>query len=168
VAIKSSKQEEKTQDRMVSSKEKTTDKNFDSSLRPKFLWDYVGQTSIKKHLDVSIKSAQIREECLGHILFYGPPGLGKTTLSQIISNEMWSNIKITSGPAVEKQADLVSLLTNLEEWDVLFIDEIHRLRPQIEEILYTAMEDYNIDIMVWKWTWATSVRMDIPAFTLIW
>lgn len=117
---------------------------------------------------MSIKSAQIREECLGHILFYGPPWLGKTTLSQIISNEMNSNIKITSWPAIEKQADLVSLLTNLEEGDVLFIDEIHRLRPQIEEILYTAMEDYNLDIMVWKWTGATSVRMDIPSFTLIW
>jgi Holliday junction DNA helicase RuvB len=116
---------------------------------------------------VSISSAKIRKEPLEHILFYGPPGLWKTTLSQIISQEMESNIKITSGPAIEKQADLVSLLSNLEEWDVLFIDEIHRLRPQVEEILYTAMEDFIIDIMVWKWTWATSVRMPIPPFTLI-
>ncbi|MCT4617701.1 MAG: Holliday junction branch migration DNA helicase RuvB [Candidatus Gracilibacteria bacterium] len=173
MAIKSSKtnnRQEKNQaqeDRIISSQEKVTDKTIDNSLRPKFLDDYVGQSSIKKHLDVSIKSAQIRAQCLGHILFYGPPGLGKTTLSQIISNEMGSNIKITSGPAVEKQADLVSLLTNLEQGDVLFIDEIHRLRPQIEEILYTAMEDFNIDIMVGKGTGATSVRMDLPEFTLI-
>lgn len=168
MAIKSSQKEDLKQERMISPEVKVTDSSFDNSLRPQTLAEYVGQSSIKKHLDVSIKSAKIRKEPLGHILFYGPPGLWKTTISQIISKEMSSNIKITSGPAVEKQADLVSILTNLEENDILFIDEIHRLRPQIEEILYTAMEDFTLDIMVWKGTGATSVRMEIPPFTLIW
>jgi len=168
MAIKSSsKNNLKDISRVVSPNEKNIDKN-DLNLRPKLLSEYVGQDSIKKHLSVSISSAQIRKKPLEHILFYGPPWLGKTTLSNIISNEMWTNIKITSGPAIEKQADLVSLLSNLEEGDILFIDEIHRLRPQIEEVLYTAMEDYNIDIMVWKWTWAQSVRIPISSFTLIW
>jgi len=168
MAIKSSHKEDIKQDRMVSSEAKASEWNFDNSLRPKTLQDYVGQSSIKKHLSVSIASAKIRKEPLGHILFYWPPGLWKTTISQIIAKEMSANIKISSWPAIEKQADLISILTNLEENDILFIDEIHRLRPQIEEILYTAMEDYTIDIMVWKWTWATSVRMEIPSFTLIW
>lgn len=148
----------------------TTQKEVDlseNSLRPKTLANYVGQEMIKKHLMVSITSAQKRKAPLEHILFYGPPGLGKTTLSGIIANEMGSNLKTTSGPAIEKQADIVSILSNLESWDILFIDEIHRLRPQIEEILYTAMEDLVIDIMVGKWTWAQSVRMPIAPFTLI-
>lgn len=168
MAIKSSQKEEKKQERIVSPEVKNVESNFDNSLRPQTLADYVGQESIKKHLDVSIKSAKIRKEPLWHILFYWPPGLWKTTISQIISKEMVSNIKVTSGPAIEKQADLISILTNIEPNDILFIDEIHRLRPQIEEILYTAMEDYTLDIMVWKWTWATSVRMEVQPFTLIW
>ncbi len=149
----------------------TTHKDIDvseNSLRPKTLQDYVGQEQIKKHLWVSIASARLRNASLEHILFYGPPGLGKTTLSNIIAYEMWWNLKVTSWPAIEKQADLVSILSNIEAWDILFIDEIHRLRPQIEEILYTAMEDFVIDIMVGKWTWAQSVRMPVANFTLVW
>lgn len=166
MAIKSSKAKEKP-DRIVESNTKNIDFN-EVNLRPKFLADYVGQELIKKHLNVSIESAKKRKASLEHILFYWPPGLWKTTISNIISNEMWSNLKTTSGPAIEKQSDLVSILSNLEAWDILFIDEIHRLRPQIEEVLYTAMEDFVIDIMVWKWTWAQSVRMPINSFTLIW
>lgn len=142
--------------------------NIENSLRPKNLENYVGQVSIKKHLSVSIESAKIRNETLEHILFYGPPGLWKTTLSNIIAYEMWVNLKSTSGPAIEKQSDLISILSNLEEWDVLFIDEIHRLKPQIEEILYTAMEDYTIDIMVWAWTGAQSVKIPLKKFSLVW
>ena len=137
------------------------------SLRPRGLDEYVGQAQIKAHLRVSIGSAKIRKQSLEHILFYGPPGLGKTTISTIIAHEMGSAIKHTSGPAVEKQADIISLLTSLTEGEILFIDEIHRLKPQIEEILYSAMEDFQIDIMIGNGTGATSVKMDIPRFTLI-
>jgi Holliday junction DNA helicase RuvB len=137
------------------------------SLRPRSLSEYVGQETMKSHLKVAIESAKIRKSPLEHILFYGPPGLGKTTISTIIAHEMWASIKHTSGPAIEKQADIISLLTSLMEGEVLFIDEIHRLRPQIEEILYSAMEDYRVDIMIGSGTGATSVRMDIPRFTLI-
>lgn len=136
-------------------------------LRPVRLENYVGQESIKKHLSVSIASSKIRNESLDHILFYGPPGLGKTTLSNIIALEMETSLKSTSGPAVEKQSDLVSILSNLEHGDILFIDEIHRLRPQVEEILYTAMEDFEIDIMVWSWTGAQSVKLPLKKFTLV-
>lgn len=153
-------------ERVISSDQKESDSVL--SLRPKHLWDYVGQEMLKKHLSVSISSAKIRKQPLEHILFYGPPWLGKTTISNIIASEMWANIKTSSGPAIEKQSDLVSILSNLEEWDVLFIDEIHRLRSQVEEILYTAMEDNHIDIMVWKGTWAQSVRLPVKPFTLIW
>jgi len=153
--------------RVVSSTKKDIDIN-EVSLRPQKLRDYVWQEFIKKHLEVSIKSAKKRKVPLEHILFYWPPWLWKTTLSNIIAFEMGSHLKTTSGPAIEKQADLVSILSNLEEWDILFIDEIHRLRSQIEEILYTAMEDFVIDIIVWKWTWAQSVRMPVKNFTLIW
>ena len=118
------------------------------SLRPKKLDEYIGQKQIKEHLKVAIASAKIREAPLEHILFYGPPGLGKTTLSMLIAHEMGAPIKSTSGPAIEKQSDIISLLTSLTEGEILFIDEIHRLRPQIEEILYSAMEDYQIDIMI--------------------
>ena len=164
--IESSKRE--TQ-RVVSSTEKKDEKSlFQNTLRPKKLWDYVWQGSIKKHLSVSISSAKIRWDTLEHILFYGPPGLWKTTLSHIISEEMWSNLKSTSGPAIDKQSDLVSILSNIEEGDILFIDEIHRLKPQVEEILYTAMEDFVIDIMVWVWTWAQWVKLPIKPFTLVW
>lgn len=155
---------------MVTPKERTGDNQNISKniLRPQKLSDYVGQESMKKHLSVSISSAKIRKNSLEHILFYGPPGLGKTTISSIISSEMWTNLKSTSGPAVDKQSDLVSILSNLEEGDILFIDEIHRLRPQVEEILYTAMEDFEIDIMVWSGTGAQSVKLSLKPFTLIW
>lgn len=165
--IESSKKD--TSSRVVTPVEKPIDRgNFWNLLRPLKLEDYVGQETIKKHLSVSIASSKIRKEALDHILFYGPPGLGKTTLSQIIATEMEANLKSTSGPAIEKQSDLVSILSNLEDGDVLFIDEIHRLRPQVEEILYTAMEDFVIDIMVWSGTWAQSVKLPLKEFTLIW
>jgi holliday junction DNA helicase RuvB len=155
--------------RIIEAKEKEIDKwKFSNILRPLKLEDYVGQKSIKKHLSVSIASSKIREESMEHILFYGPPGLGKTTLSNIIATEMQTNLRSTSGPAIDKQSDLVSILSNLEAWDILFIDEIHRLRPQVEEILYTAMEDFEIDIMVWSWTWAQSVKLPLKEFTLVW
>lgn len=155
--------------RVVTPKEKETDGLISQNiLRPKKLVDYVGQERMKRHLSVSISSAKIRWNSLEHILFYWPPGLGKTTISSIISSEMWTHMKSTSGPAIDKQSDLVSILSNLEEWDILFIDEIHRLRPQVEEILYTAMEDFEIDIMVWSGTWAQSVKLSLKPFTLIW
>lgn len=164
--IESSNKKDK---RLVSPSEKKIDKwVFQNNLRPKVLKDYVWQKTIKKHLKVSIESAKIRQESLDHIIFYWPPWLGKTTLSNIISTEMWTNLKSTSWPAIDKQSDLVSILSNLEEWDILFIDEIHRLKPQVEEILYTAMEDFEIDIIVWSWTWAQSVKLPLKQFTLIW
>lgn len=144
--ISSSKKEDA---RVVSPKEKEIDTSWqDNALRPKMLADYIGQAPLKKHLEVAIKSACIRETPLEHIIFYGPPGLGKTTLANIIAHEMGVSIKSSSGPAVEKQSDIVSILSNLEDGDILFIDEIHRLKPQVEEILYTAMEDFQVDIMV--------------------
>jgi len=153
--------------RTVSPKVHEEDVIPEISLRPRRLDEYVGQPQIKEHLKVAIASAQIRREPLEHILFYGPPGLGKTTISTIIAHEMGAPIKSTSGPAIEKQADIISILTSLMEGEILFIDEIHRLRPQIEEILYSAMEDYQIDIMIGSGTGATSIKMDIPRFTLI-
>ena len=165
--IESSKQQESS--RVVTPTEKPIDQNKISNiLRPLKLEDYVGQESIKKHLSVSIASSKIRDEAMEHVLFYGPPGLWKTTLSNIIATEMETNLKSTSGPAIDKQSDLVSILSNLETGDILFIDEIHRLRPQVEEILYTAMEDFEIDIMVWSWTWAQSVKLPLKEFTLVW
>lgn len=137
------------------------------SLRPRALSEYIGQKQLKEHLKISIESAKIRKSPLEHILFYGPPWLGKTTISMIIAHEMSAPIKHTSGPAIEKQSDIVSLLTSITEGEILFIDEIHRLKPQIEEILYSAMEDFQIDIMIGSGTGATSVKMDIPRFTLI-
>lgn len=164
--IESSK---KIDPRIVSLSEKEIDKNINwNILRPKNLKDYIWQDKIKKHLKVSIDSAKIRWETIEHMLFYWPPWLWKTTLSQIIVHEMWTNLKSTSGPAIEKQSDLISILSNLEEWDILFIDEIHRLRPQVEEILYTAMEDFHIDIMVWSWTWAQSIKLALKKFSLTW
>jgi len=165
--IESSNKKEKS--RVISSKEKTIDKwEFQNVLRPKKIEDYVGQPLVKKHLMVSISSAKIREESLDHILFYWPPWLWKTTISNIIATEMETSLRSTSWPAIEKQSDLVSILSNLEENDILFIDEIHRLRPQIEEILYTAMEDFSIDIMVGSGTGAQSVKMPLKPFTLVW
>ena len=137
------------------------------SLRPKTLREYIGQEKAKGNLDVFIQAAKMRKEPLDHVLLHGPPGLGKTTLSGIIANEMGVNIRITSGPAIEKAGDLAALLTNLQENDILFVDEIHRLNRSVEEILYPAMEDYAIDIIIGKGPSANSIRLDLPKFTLI-
>lgn len=167
MAIKSTKISEPTETRVVTAEERPMDTINENILRPKTLDEYIGQEPIKKHLKIAIQSAKIRKVPLEHILLYGPPGLGKTTLSAIIASEMQSHLKQTSGPAIEKQADIVSLLSSLQEGDILFIDEIHRLRPQVEEILYSAMEDFAIDIMIGTGTGATSIRMDLPKFTLV-
>ena len=143
------------------------DYEVENSLRPKVLSEYVGQEKAKSNLKVYIESAKMRGEALDHVLLYGPPGLGKTTLSTIIANEMGVNIRTTSGPAIEKQGDLAAILTNLSEGDVLFIDEIHRLSRSVEEILYPAMEDYALDIIIGKGPSARSIRLPIPRFTLI-
>ena len=137
------------------------------SLRPKTLREYIGQTKVKENMKIYIEAAKKRNEPLDHVLLYGPPGLGKTTLATIISNEMNTNIRITSGPAIEKPGDLAALLTNLSPNDVLFIDEIHRLNRSVEEILYPALEDYNLDIIIGKGPSARSIRLDLPKFTLI-
>jgi len=143
------------------------EKQFDASLRPAQLTEYIGQAKVKENLRVFMKAALKRREVLDHILLTGPPGVGKTTLSNIVANEMGASLKSTSGPIIEKAGDLAAILTNLEEGDVLFIDEIHRLNPAIEEILYPAMEDYNIDIMIGQGAAARSIKLDLPKFTLV-
>ena len=156
------------EDRIISPElEDINEEKMENSLRPKVLDEYIGQDKVKENMKVYIEAAQKRGEPLDHVLLYGPPGLGKTTLANIISNEMKSNIKITSGPAIEKPGDLAALLTNLSEFDVLFIDEIHRLNKSVEEILYPALEDYTLDIIIGKGPSARSIRLDLPKFTLI-
>ena len=145
----------------------TRDDEGEGSLRPKILTEYIGQEKAKGNLSIVIQAAKMRGEPLDHVLLHGPPGLGKTTLSGIIANEMGVNIRITSGPAIEKPGDLAALLTNLQENDILFVDEIHRLNRSVEEILYPAMEDYAIDIIIGKGPSANSIRLDLPKFTLI-
>ena len=153
--------------RIIDSKEQDKEDLFDFSLRPKTLVEYVGQEKVKSNLEIAIKAAKKRQEPMEHILFYGAPGLGKTTLAHVIANEIGSNIKVTSGPAIEKSGDLAAILTNLEEGDILFIDEIHRLNKSIEEILYPAMEDFALDIIMGKGPSARTLRLDLPHFTII-
>ncbi|MDD6333418.1 MAG: Holliday junction branch migration DNA helicase RuvB [Clostridia bacterium] len=153
--------------RIISTQITEEDYGIESSLRPLTLDDYVGQNKVKSNLKVYIEAAKERQEALDHVLFYGPPGLGKTTLAGIIANEMGVNIKVTSGPAIEKPGDMAAILNNLSEGDILFVDEIHRLNRQVEEVLYPAMEDYKIDIMIGKGATARSIRLDLPQFTLI-
>ena len=153
--------------RIIQTEMASEDIVVEKGLRPSMLQDYVGQTKAKENLKIIIEAAKSRNEPLDHVLFYGPPGLGKTTLSTIIANEMGVNIKITSGPAIEKPGEMAAILNNLSENDILFIDEIHRLNRQVEEVLYPAMEDYSIDIMIGKGQTARSIRLDLPPFTLV-
>jgi Holliday junction DNA helicase RuvB len=155
------------EDRLITAATTGDDGSFDLSLRPKVLTEYIGQSKVKENLKVFIGAARGRGESLDHVLFYGPPGLGKTTLAHIIAAEMGVNIKSTSGPVIEKPGDLAAVLTNLEPGDVLFIDEIHRLSPVVEEILYPAMEDYQLDIMIGQGPSARTIKLDIPRFTLV-
>lgn len=156
-----------TNDRLINAGATNEDDRFEVSLRPRSLQEYIGQTKAKENLQVFIDAARGRREALDHVLFYGPPGLGKTTLANIIAQEMGVSIKSTSGPVIEKPGDLAAVLTNLEAGDVLFIDEIHRLSPVVEEILYPAMEDYQLDIMIGQGPSARTIKLDIPRFTLV-
>ncbi|KWX88863.1 ATP-dependent DNA helicase RuvB [Paenibacillus riograndensis] len=154
-------------DRIISANLMMDEQAVELSLRPRYLGEYIGQNQVKENLKIYIEAAKMRSEALDHVLLYGPPGLGKTTLANIIANELGVNLRTTSGPAIERPGDLAALLTNLQQGDVLFIDEIHRLHRTVEEVMYPAMEDFALDIMIGKGPSARSVRLDLPPFTLI-
>lgn len=153
--------------RMITTDVIEEDLPLEGNLRPQTLDEYIGQEKTKKTLKIYIEAAKQRHDALDHVLFYGPPGLGKTTLSGIIANEMGTHMKVTSGPAIEKPGEMAAILNNLQEGDILFVDEIHRLNRQVEEVLYPAMEDFAIDIMIGKGASARSIRLDLPKFTLV-
>src|SRR3989339_537158 len=154
-------------ERPIAPEEAADDKTLDFTLRPKKISEFIGQENIKNNLRIFLEAAQKRQEPVEHVLLYGPPGLGKTTLAHVIGNELGANVRVTSGPAIEKSGDLAAILTNLGKGDILFIDEIHRLNKTIEEILYPAMEDYALDIIIGKGPSARTLRLDLPKFTLV-